>query len=92
MKKYLFGKPVFMIIIIFGIALSFLMQGCGEKAARLEKTGITGITKGSVDLAIPPGTPPDEVWRYGLGFPIQVAPDMAALFVNIRKEGTGSVD
>jgi len=79
------------ICVVFCILL-FLTSSCGEKAERDEISGITGVTKGSVDLAIPPSTPPDEVWRYGLGFPFQVAPDMAALFVNIRKEGTGSVD
>ena len=91
MKKHLFGKVTF--IIAFG--LSLIMQGCKDKEERNEEkgiTGITGITKGSVDLAIPPGTPPDEVWRYGLGFPFQVAPGMAGLFVNIRKEGAGSID
>ena len=91
MKKYLFGKATF--IIAFGLLL--LMQGCKDKEERnVEKgiTGITGITKGSVDLAIPPGTPPDEIWRYGLGFPFQVAPGMAGLFVNIRKDGAGSID
>ncbi len=55
-------------------------------------TGITGITKGRVALTIPPDTPPDEVWRYGLGFPFQVAPRKAGLFCNIRKDGTKSID
>ncbi len=54
--------------------------------------GITGITKGRVALAIPPDTPSDEVWRYGLGFPFQVGPRKAGLFCNIRRDGTHSID
>ncbi len=54
--------------------------------------GITSITKGRVALIIPPDTPSDEVWRYGLGFPFQVAPKKAGLFCNIRVEGKGSID
>ena len=45
-----------------------------------------------MDIAVPPGTPSDEVWRYGLGFPFQVAPRLAGLFCNIRKEGTDDID
>ncbi|MFH1007250.1 MAG: sialidase family protein [Candidatus Latescibacterota bacterium] len=55
-------------------------------------TGITSITKGSVHLIIPPDAPPDEIWRYGLGFPFQVAPNLAGLFCNIRRDGTDSID
>ena len=54
--------------------------------------GITGITRGRVALTIPPDTPSDEVWRYGLGFPFQVAPRKAGLFCNIRRDGTHSID
>ena len=92
MKKHLFGKVVFVLIITFGIALSFLVQGCREKEARHEKTGITGITKGSVDIAIPPSTPSDKIWCYGLGFPFQVAPRKAGIFCNIRLDGIKSID
>jgi len=54
--------------------------------------GIIGITKGHVALTIPPDTPEDEVWRYGLGFPFQVAPQRVGLFCNIRRDGTRSID
>lgn len=54
--------------------------------------GITSITKGRVDLTIPPDMPSDEVWRYGLGFPFQVAPRKAGIFCNIRRDGTNSID
>ncbi|MFH1007246.1 MAG: hypothetical protein V1800_07070 [Candidatus Latescibacterota bacterium] len=54
--------------------------------------GITSITRGSLHLAIPPDTPPDEVWRYGLRFPFQVTPELAGLFCNIRRDGTDSID
>jgi hypothetical protein len=55
-------------------------------------TGITGITRGGVDLRVPPDVPEGEVWRYGLGFPFQVEPCIAGLFCNIRKDGTEDID
>ncbi|MCD4669396.1 MAG: glycoside hydrolase [Actinomycetia bacterium] len=54
--------------------------------------GITGITRNKVALTIPPDTPSDELWRYGLGFPFQIAPRKAGLFCNIRRDGTNSID
>lgn len=54
--------------------------------------GIIGITKGCVDLTIPPDMPSDEIWRYGLGFPFQVAPHKAGLFCNIRRDGMHGID
>lgn len=92
MNKRLFGIPVFVLIITFGIALSFLMQGCREKAAGDGKTGITGITKGGADLSIIPDTPPGELWRYGGGGAFQVAPCLAAFFCSIWVEGKGNID
>ena len=53
---------------------------------------MTGITKGPAALSIVPNTPPEELWRYGLGFPFQVAPRKAGLFCNIRRDGTNSID
>ena len=55
-------------------------------------TGITGITRGKVDLSIPPSIPSDEVWRYEVGYPFQVAPRMAALCCGIIASGTGNID
>lgn len=57
-----------------------------------QKAGFTGITKGPADLVVPPGQPKDEVWRYGLGFPMQIGPTQAALLTNIRMEGSGNID
>jgi len=85
-------KKILKFICVVFCILLFLTSSCGEKAERDETMGITGITKGEVDIAIPLSTPPDEVWRYGLGFPIQVAPRLAGLFCNIRKEGAASID
>ena len=47
-------------------------------------SGILSVTRGEADLRVPPDTPPGKSWRYGLIFPFQVAPRMAAAFVNIR--------
>ena len=58
----------------------------------LNMKGIIGITKGCVDLTIPPDMPSDEIWRYGLGFPFQVAPHKAGLFCNIRRDGMHGID
>ena len=51
------------------------------------KGGVTGISQGPKDLSAPPVTPEGQVLRYGLGFPFQVAPRQAGLFVNLRMEG-----
>ena len=54
--------------------------------------GITGVTKGSVDLSILPDTASGEVLCYGVGFPFQVAPRKAAVFCSIWTVGTGNID
>ncbi|MGB6120780.1 MAG: hypothetical protein WBG80_02635, partial [Bacteroidota bacterium] len=63
-----------------------------ENKIKKNTTGLTGVTRGEADLVSPPGVPPGEVWRYGLGFPIQISPTEAALFCNIRLEGSGNID
>ena len=63
------------------------MQVGAPERQSLGPTGITGVTKGPVDVAVPPSTPAGEVLRYGLGFPFQVAPRQAGIFCNIRVEG-----
>jgi hypothetical protein len=55
-------------------------------------TGITSITKGSVDLSIPLSAPSDGAWRYEVGYPFQVAPRLAALCCGIIASGTGNID
>ena len=54
--------------------------------------GVTDVTRGEADLIEPPDTPAGEVWRYGLGFPMQISPTEAALLTNIRMEGSGNID
>ena len=46
--------------------------------------GILSLTRGAADLTVPADVPEGKSWRYGLIFPFQVAPRMAAAFVNIR--------
>lgn len=55
-------------------------------------TGFTGVTRGPADLITPPSQAKGEIWRYGLGFPFQIGPKKAALFANIRMEGSGNID
>jgi hypothetical protein len=74
----------------------FLLAACwligGPSRAEDRGRGITEVTKGSVDLLIPRDVPSGETQRYGLAFPFQVGPKIAALFVNVRMEGMGVGD
>jgi hypothetical protein len=74
------------------ILLSFLIHGFGSIVAGQEMNGITGITKDSVHLAIPPDNLPGETCRYEVGWIIQVAPQKAALIVGRMISGTGNID
>ncbi|MEA3477948.1 MAG: hypothetical protein U9R60_07200 [Bacteroidota bacterium] len=74
------------------VTLSFLLQGFGNIAVGQEVSGITGITKGSVDLTIPPDPFLGRACRYEIGWPIQVAPRKAALVVSRMISGTGNID
>ena len=56
-----------------------------------EKGGIAGIT-GLSTYRIPPGQPAEEVWRYGLGLPLQVSRDQVAIILNIRRDKMPYVD
>lgn len=58
--------------------------GAERGAASDQGSGLFSITRGEADLRVPPDTPADKSWRYGLIFPFQVAADRAAAFVNIR--------
>ena len=58
--------------------------GTEKGAASGQDSGLVSVTTGEADLKVPPDTPADKSWRYGLIFPFQVAPKMAAAFVNIR--------
>ena len=57
-------------------------------AAEVAEPGIVDITHGSLDVAVPPGTPDGESWYYGLGLPIQLDATTAGVMVNIRRNGT----
>jgi hypothetical protein len=63
-----------------------------EETVGKTKTGLSGVTRGDADLISPPGVPAGEVWRYGLGFPMQISPTEAVLLCNIRMEGSGNID
>ncbi len=69
-----------------GFPLRAVLQSALRQASS-QPAGITGVTRGPGDVAIPPGTPEGQDLRYGLGFPFQIAPKQAALFVNLRMEG-----
>ena len=68
-------------------ALALCAVGSLAAISAAQETGVTGVTRGPADLAVPPNTPEGEQMRYGLGFPFQVAPSKAALFCNLRIEG-----
>ena len=54
--------------------------------------GVQSITQGSADLVIPPHTPDGLMCRYGVAFPFQVAPKMAALCCSLRNENLPAGD
>jgi len=56
--------------------------------ASLRNMGIAGVTAGNVDLVAPPDAPDSEAWRYGLGFPFQVAPGKAGIIADLNIEAT----
>ena len=72
--------------------LLFCLSSNGFLAASEATPGITSVTHGSVDAAIPPDTPAGQDWRYGLGLPIQLDAATAGLLVNIRQNGTQYCD
>jgi hypothetical protein len=45
---------------------------------------ITSVTRHSAALTVPPAKPEEKTFRYGLGFPFQVAPRKAGIFVNLE--------
>jgi hypothetical protein len=51
---------------------------------------ITGVTKHSAAMTVPPGKPEEKTFRYGLGFPFQLAPRQAGIFVNVEVTGTNA--
>ena len=51
---------------------------------------ITGVTRGKCDLTAPPWQKDGQVVRYGLGFPFQVAPRVAAILVDAHVECTAT--
>ena len=59
-------------------------QGSEAALSGAKSSGIVSVAQGDADLSVPPDTPAEKSWRYGLIFPFQVAPKMAAAFVNIR--------
>ena len=60
-------------------------RAIGTEAAQ---PGIAGVTHGAVDLSIPPSTPTGQIWRYGLGMPLQLDATTVGLLANIRRNGT----
>ena len=75
--------------LLLGGALLGTIGGCSPGEESLPSSsgpshGILSVTRGEADLTTPADVPPGKSWRYGLIFPFQVAPRMAAAFVNIR--------
>ena len=53
---------------------------------------ITAVTTGPADLVTPPDSTGDRTLVYGLGFPLQIAPNRAAILCNVRVEGVPVCD
>ena len=90
MRNILSGNGFYIFSII--VTLSVLVQGFGNIVEGQEIKGITGITKGSVDLAIPPDPFLGKACHHSVGWPIQVAPRKAALVVGRFISSTGNID
>ena len=56
------------------------------------RLGLVRVTRGAAFLRAPVSVPAGEVWRYGIIYPFQVAPRLAAVFCNIRKALNPGVD
>ena len=70
---------------VMGVPLTrHLFSHAGSTAASAEPGSVTAILRGSVLRSPPRTNPPGGVWRYGLGFPFQLAPRKAAIFSNIK--------
>ena len=70
---------------IVGVPLTrHLFSQAGSTAGSAESRSVTAILRGSVLRSPPRTNPPGGVWRYGLGFPFQLAPRKAAIFCNIK--------
>ncbi len=73
------------------ILLHAFLMGCSPGDSKQKQNHLPpgnaglSITRGPADLAIPPTQPHGECWRYGIGFPFQVAPARAAILCNIRR-------
>ena len=50
------------------------------------------VTSGGVDASRPEDEPADEVWRYGIGIPFQVAPRKAGLMCSMRRSFAPTYD
>lgn len=75
-------------VAMLGGLLLAAAPGWGQGAS----AGITGITKSAARLTVPPESSADNILRYGLGFPFQVAPGKAAVSVNLRVEHAHTFD
>lgn len=57
-----------------------------------QSSGITGIKRIETDIRIPENVKSGESWRYGAGFPFQLAKGKVGVFTNIRRDGTQYID
>jgi len=62
------------------------------QVARAADGPIGVITRGGPDVVLPASSTDGLPVRYGLGFPVQVGPNAAALFCNLRVVGVGRTD
>ena len=92
MKNHFFIKSTIIIRVTLIAVLLLFIQGFGNIAEGQEVSGITGITKGIVDLAGPSDPFLGKPCHYSLGWPLQIAPRKAALICGRFLSGTGNID
>lgn len=51
---------------------------------------ITGIVEKHARVSVPTNTPAGQTWRYGVGFPFQVAPGLGGVLAAIEEIGTNN--
>ncbi len=59
-------------------------RSAGTTTPKTAATGALQMTLGPADVAVPPSEPAGEIWRYGIGLIVQVAPEKAAVLCNIK--------
>jgi len=58
----------------------------------MASSGIVSVTRGVVDLRVPPATPPGQTWLYQTASPLQLTSTLAAVLCGVRAGKVKGVD